>query len=616
LTAVPAYLARDSTPATTDSNWSAITATDGELLMRFTRHRDGAAFAQIVERHAGLVWIVCRETLGHHQDVEDAFQATFFILAEQAAKIRSCDSAAAWLYKVAQRTSLAARRKRAQRREEELAAELPHDGGSERLIHDQQMIYVLMEELRGLPERYRTPLVLRYLEGRTRRTIAAQTDSTLPQVQGRLVRGRRLLRSRMARRGVSLSLASGVMAGLVAEAGAAVPAPLAIATAKSCVSLVAAGAASGTSVAAIELAKQGIKAMWLASFMKSSSVVSAVFVVAGVAWAVESGAGGGHAGANTAPGVSVIALENNAQISGTSGDAGITDVKVDDFHFVNDNQASAKEAYERLITTRLDKSQAVLRELIAEKAEKTADLEMRQLEKSLVQRNLERLNEKLNELKTQSLTDSANDKDERENVLKLGDRIAAQISAMQSDLMKTTQDTAKMAADLEMLQIDLQRKQRRLEALDRLSEQLQNEAQFTPALKKTTISVVKNDVDQNEVGKLGPRDTIRISVRNAFPDSPLADDYTIEPMGTVALGPVYGRVNVKGMTVLEAEEAIKKHLAKIIEDPQLQVTLSEKQSSVRDLQNLESVVEKLRAESNDLQKQLDELRRRPTRAFE
>ena len=81
-------------------------ATDGELIMRFVRHRDHEAFAQIVERHGRLVWIVCRQVLGQHHDVEDAFQATFLILAERARSIRVRDSVASWLYKVAMRTAL------------------------------------------------------------------------------------------------------------------------------------------------------------------------------------------------------------------------------------------------------------------------------------------------------------------------------------------------------------------------------------------------------------------------------------------------------------------------------------------------------------------------------
>ena len=79
--------------------------------MRFVRQRDHQAFAEIVERHGRLVWMICRQVLRHRQDVEDAFQATFLILAERGRTIRASDSAAAWLFKVAQRTALAARRK-------------------------------------------------------------------------------------------------------------------------------------------------------------------------------------------------------------------------------------------------------------------------------------------------------------------------------------------------------------------------------------------------------------------------------------------------------------------------------------------------------------------------
>ena len=134
----------------------AVVATDGELLMRFERHRDQAAFAEVVDRHGRLVWIVCKQALRHHQDVEDAFQATFLILAQRATTIRASDSAAAWLYRVAQRTAIAARRRRSRLREEELAAEPPQGEEALPLIHDRQMMRVLMEELQSLPQKSRT----------------------------------------------------------------------------------------------------------------------------------------------------------------------------------------------------------------------------------------------------------------------------------------------------------------------------------------------------------------------------------------------------------------------------------------------------------------------------
>src|SRR5207248_1669100 len=188
---------------------------------RFVRHHDHWAFAEIVERHGRLVWMICRQVLRHHQDVEDAFQATFLILAQRARTIRSSDSTAAWLYKVAMRTALSARRKRQRRREEPLVADPPVGPAVLPIIDDREMLYVLLQEMRMLPERYQTPLVMRYLEGQSRRAIAEQTDSTVSQIQGRLARGRRLLRSRFLRRGVSLSLAAGAVASTSASANAA-----------------------------------------------------------------------------------------------------------------------------------------------------------------------------------------------------------------------------------------------------------------------------------------------------------------------------------------------------------------------------------------------------------
>ena len=86
LTATHAYIANDTLALPASGRREAIVATDGELLMRFIQDQDHLAFAQIVERHGGLVWIICREVLGHHQDVEDAFQATFIILANARKK--------------------------------------------------------------------------------------------------------------------------------------------------------------------------------------------------------------------------------------------------------------------------------------------------------------------------------------------------------------------------------------------------------------------------------------------------------------------------------------------------------------------------------------------------
>ncbi len=153
---------------------ASMAATDGELLMRFHRYDDETAFAEVVERHGRLVWLVCQQVLRNRADVEDAFQATFLVLAQKANTIRASESAAAWLYKVAYRTAIAARRRRSSRREESLASEPPQGEAALPLLGDRHMHSVLMEELRGLPSSYQAVLVMRYLEGQSRRSIAAK----------------------------------------------------------------------------------------------------------------------------------------------------------------------------------------------------------------------------------------------------------------------------------------------------------------------------------------------------------------------------------------------------------------------------------------------------------
>src|SRR3954466_13242889 len=282
-----AFRSPDCSPSLARHRPEEIAATDGELLMRFVRQRDHDAFAQIVGRHGRLVWMICSRVLRHHQDVEDAFQATFLILAERAQTIRASDSAAAWLFGVAQRTALAARRKRERRREEALATEPPAGEESLRVIDKREMLYVLMQEIESLPNRYQTPLVMRYLEGQSRRAIADQTDSTVGQIQGRLVRGRRLLRTRFLRRGVSLSLAAGAAVGTAAPAEAAVTSALVDSTAETCVKVKTSGAVGGLSPAVLALVKEGVKAMWMTSLAKCVAIFSAAVLVGGAVWAAQ-----------------------------------------------------------------------------------------------------------------------------------------------------------------------------------------------------------------------------------------------------------------------------------------------------------------------------------------
>jgi RNA polymerase sigma-70 factor (ECF subfamily) len=148
--------------------------TDGQLLERFLSRRDEAAFEAVVRRHGSMVLGVCRRVLRQQQDAEDAFQATFLVLARKAASLSSRELLGNWLYGVAYRTAMKARTMNARRRAREDRArgrrtpEAPKGGAWEELLP------LLDQELSRLPDKYRVPVVHCDLQGRTRREVAAQ----------------------------------------------------------------------------------------------------------------------------------------------------------------------------------------------------------------------------------------------------------------------------------------------------------------------------------------------------------------------------------------------------------------------------------------------------------
>jgi RNA polymerase sigma factor (sigma-70 family) len=189
---------------------SAPALTDQQLLDRFGTHRDETAFAALVERHGPAVLRLCRRLLGDEQDAEDAFQATFLVLARKAAAIRRGERLGNWLYGVASRVAARSRAAAAERARRTMSCRRdpptpPPDPAAEAAARE--LSAILDGELSRLPERYRLPLRLCFVDGRTRDEAARQLGWSLRTLQRRLAQGRRLLQTRLTRRGVTLSAA-------------------------------------------------------------------------------------------------------------------------------------------------------------------------------------------------------------------------------------------------------------------------------------------------------------------------------------------------------------------------------------------------------------------------
>jgi RNA polymerase sigma factor (sigma-70 family) len=247
--------------------------TDGQLLECFLGRGEDAALSALVRRHSPLVWGVCRRILGNHHDAEDAFQATFLVLVRKARAIMPREKVANWLYGVATQTARKARATAARRKGRERQVTPMPD-----IEARQEELWNCIEprldvELSRLPEKYRAVLILCDLEGRTRKEAARQLGVPEGTVAGHLARARDMLAKRLTRNGSAMSGAA--LAALLTQqtASAAVPAALAIKTAKA-VTLMAAGkAAAGLIPAQVLSLAQGVMQAMLLKKLKIGIVV-------------------------------------------------------------------------------------------------------------------------------------------------------------------------------------------------------------------------------------------------------------------------------------------------------------------------------------------------------
>jgi RNA polymerase sigma factor (sigma-70 family) len=257
-------------------------STDGQLLERFLSHRDEDAFAELVRRHGPMVWAACRRGLGRVQDAEDAFQATFLVLVRKAASIRHRDPLGGWLHGVACRAVLETQAA-AHRSREQHVHDLPEPPAREGTSMADDLRPVLDQELHRLPDKYRVPVVLCCLEGRSRKEAAHQLGIPEGTLSSRLATARQRLARRLGRRG--LSLPAGALTAVLAPDAlpAAVPATLTAATVK-----LARAAADRVTVAGagqvVALAERIGHAMRLSKYKGPAAMLLAATLVLGVGW--------------------------------------------------------------------------------------------------------------------------------------------------------------------------------------------------------------------------------------------------------------------------------------------------------------------------------------------
>lgn len=249
--------------------------TDGELLTRFLSGRDSTAYAELVRRHAPLVWGVCSRILRNH-DAEDAFQATFLVLVQKAATLPNRETVGHWLYGVAGQTAVRMRSLAAKRgMRERQVTNLPEPSTAEEYVWN-DLVPVLDQEVGRLPHKYRVLIVMCDLEGITRKDVARQLNIPEGTVASRLATARTMLAKRLSRRGV---VVSGVLLGTMLSTHsttASVPVAVIGSTIKTA-TMVSEGQVTAVSPTVAALITEVTKAMLMT---KIKSVLAVVLVVA------------------------------------------------------------------------------------------------------------------------------------------------------------------------------------------------------------------------------------------------------------------------------------------------------------------------------------------------
>ena len=256
-------------------------AADADLLVRFGAARDEAAFAELVKRHGPCVYRVCRRLAPRSAD--DAYQATFLVLACRATSVKKAASVGSWLVGVAGRVARQmARRERRTAGVSRLVGN-PSEGAPHQPAYTgrspdtAELAAILDDELTRLPDRYLAPVVLCLVNGRTQEQAAAELGGSVRTLRRRLDQAKSLLRLRLERRGVVPAVAAALVAG--AGAASAVPPELQRAVVRGAFEFLNGGAA--TSPAAV-VAKGVVSDMATTKTTALVATVAAVMIGLGV----------------------------------------------------------------------------------------------------------------------------------------------------------------------------------------------------------------------------------------------------------------------------------------------------------------------------------------------
>jgi RNA polymerase sigma factor (sigma-70 family) len=255
--------------------------TDGQLLGEFASTRSPEAFEELVRRYNALVTGVCRRILPSPQDAEEVTQAVFLTLAHKAASLQGTPCVAGWLHHVARDLSRNALKASARRkRREEEAGKMKRQAETE--AGWKEVRPLLDQALDALPEKYRVPLILHYLQERTQEDIAQELGCQVGTISTWLHRGRELLRGRLARTGVAVS--SALLLTLLTENAASAAVTTGVVS-----------SAAAVSPQVLALVQGGLKAMAIAKLKLAAVVVLSVGMAgtgAGVAYqALQPGKG-------------------------------------------------------------------------------------------------------------------------------------------------------------------------------------------------------------------------------------------------------------------------------------------------------------------------------------